>query len=212
MLLPPTLTLRPAAEVARANTELVTKEYGDSAHNEAEASPRPLDDTLFGHGVPDTGTEDAVGVLDEGKVSALNDVLLVFFAVVEGDLLGIFKQARVCESQLALECRFVCGILAKRRRDGFQHQGRALHERSEQHETFCADIARELVVVQNDIQHGLGERRVDLGQLVAELLHVDGHVLIRILDPVVEVGELVVELEVLAVGVFGCEVFGENVF
>lgn len=108
--------------------------------------------------MPDAGAEDAIGVLDEGKVSALNDVLLVLFAVVEGDLLGILEQARVRKAQLALEGRLVRCVRAKRRGNGLEHECRRLHEDCEQDEALGTDVSRQLVVVQNDVEYGLCER------------------------------------------------------
>jgi hypothetical protein len=73
--------------------------------------------------MPHARLEDAVNMFDERKVPALNHVLLVLFAVVERDFLGILQQARVREPQLALECRLMCGVGTERRRDLLENVG-----------------------------------------------------------------------------------------
>lgn len=111
------LTLRPGSEVAGVEPQRTAEEYGERTDNEPEAPPRPLDHALLGHAMPHAGAEDAVGVLDEGKVSALDDVLLELLAVVECHFLRVLEEARVREAQFAFEGRFVRGVLAERRGD-----------------------------------------------------------------------------------------------
>ena len=83
-----------------------------------------------------------------------------------------------------------------------------LYEHIQHDETLCTDVARELVVVQtfvssqrgkifacsHDVQDRLGNVRVNLRELCAELLDIDREVLIGIFDPVVQVRELVKQL------------------
>ena len=58
-------------------------------------------------------------MLDERKVSALNDILLVLFPMVQGNLFGVFEQTRMGKAELALEFGFVRCVRAEWRCDGF---------------------------------------------------------------------------------------------
>jgi hypothetical protein len=64
---------------------------------------------------------------------------------------------------------------------------RSLHEDSERYQRLGTDVLAQLVVVQQDIERGLGNVGVDLGERVAELCDVDRDQLVRVLDAVVQV-------------------------
>ena len=68
-----------------------------------------------------------------------------------------------------LQLLLLRGHLAERRREGPQGDGGQLHQDVDDGEAVAANVARELQVVQGDVQHGLGKVRVELGERVAKL-------------------------------------------
>ena len=133
----------------------------------------------------------AVHVLDQAEVGALDGALLRDLAAVERDLLRVLNEPRVAPAELALEPLRLGRVLAERRREGAQECGTALHQQVDQDQALGADVARELVVEQHDVEDRLGNVRVDLGQRVGEAVDVDDDHLIGVLDAVVEVAERV---------------------
>ncbi|KAI3487477.1 hypothetical protein L1887_48581 [Cichorium endivia] len=179
------------AEIQALAAARQTHKHGHGADAQAESAPEPLDDAFLGHAVDDADAVDAIDVLDERKVGALDDVLLGRLAAEEGDLFCVLDEARVVEAELALELLLGGGVLAEGRRELAQQRGRARDEDVDADERLGSDAAHELVVVQADVQDGFGKVAVDLGERFAELCHVDGDELVCILDAIVEVAELV---------------------
>lgn len=111
------LTFCSASEVACLCADEVPEEDRQGAYDEAEAAPRPFDDALFCHAVPYASAEYPVGVLNERKVSTLDDILLKLLAVVECDFFRVLQQPGVGEAQLAFEVGFVGCVFAEWGRD-----------------------------------------------------------------------------------------------
>jgi hypothetical protein len=137
------LTLGPGAQVTRLHPQHLARKDGYSADAQAQTPPQPLDHAFLGHAMPDPHAQDPVDMLDQGKVVALNHVLLKLLAVVQRDLLGILQQPGVCEAELALErgcasarriehtrLTFVRCVLPKGRGDGAHYRQRSSREKS----------------------------------------------------------------------------------
>lgn len=105
---------RPA--LAAAHAEEPRAKHGHGADAQTEAAPDPLDDALLDERVDHAHAEHTVDVLDQGKVAALDQVLLRLRAAQERDFLGVLEQARVREAVLALKSLLLGGVAAKRRR------------------------------------------------------------------------------------------------
>jgi hypothetical protein len=96
-----------------------------------------------------------VDVLDQAEVGALDGALLRDLAAVEGNLLRVLNEPRVAPAELALKPLCLGRVLAERRREGAQEGGTALHQQVDQDQTLGADVARELVVVDQHVQNRL---------------------------------------------------------
>jgi hypothetical protein len=58
--------------------------------------------------MPNSDAEDAIDVLDERKVAALNDILLELFAMIERYFLGVLQESGMGEAELSFESRCAC--------------------------------------------------------------------------------------------------------
>ena len=95
------------------------------------------------------------------------------------------------ESKLPLQSSFIRHVFTKRGRQSPHDVGGELHEETHEEEPLAANAAGEGVVVDDHVEDGLGEVRVELSKTVGELGHVDGDELVGILYPIVERREAV---------------------
>ena len=102
-----------AAETTTTAKQTCTEDR-NSADAEAETAPEPLDDRFLDDRVDHAHPQDAVDVLQEGKVASLDQVLLGLGPSQERDLLGVLDQARVRETVFAFEALLLGGIATER--------------------------------------------------------------------------------------------------
>jgi hypothetical protein len=102
------------AETSTTAAKQARSEDRNSADAEAETAPEPLDDRFLDDRVDHAHPQDAVDVLQEGKVASLDQVLLGLGPSQERDLLGVLDQARVRETVFAFEALLLGGIASER--------------------------------------------------------------------------------------------------
>eukprot|EP01137_Pigoraptor_chileana_P007978 Opistho-2@54248 len=133
----------------------------------------------------------------------IDDEALALVAVVERNLLAVRNESRVDKAELALEPLLLDSVAPRGPAETREHKTR--HGQIDHHgrRSLPSDGTRQLARVNNNVENGLADIRKQLGNAVAELLHILGEELIGIGDAIVEIVDLVVgeSLEVLLVQV-----------
>ncbi|KAJ6441863.1 Hsp70 family chaperone [Purpureocillium lavendulum] len=114
-------------------------EDGYTAQHKAQRTPEVLDDEVFHEAMVKALSEDVVDVLDESEIALVKGIFLSLVASVERHLLAVVDQARVLESELALEARFIGDIFAERRSQDAQDVCRELDEQRHEDDALSAN-------------------------------------------------------------------------
>jgi hypothetical protein len=105
---------------------------------------------------------------------------------IQRHLLAIVDQPRMLEPEFALQSRFIGNVFAKWWCEGAHDVCRDLNKERHEEEAFTADATGETIIVDDNVEYGLGKVRVEFGERVGEFGNVNGYKLVCILYAVVE--------------------------
>lgn len=179
------LTFRPIPHCL-ADLSRNLKEDWNTAQNKPQSTPEIFDDKVFHEAMVQPPAQNTVHMLDQREIALIQVVFLRLVAAIQRNFLTVVNQSRVLEPELSLQPRLISDVFPERRRQHAHHIGRQLNQKTHQEETLHSDVFRQLVIVDDHVQDGFRQVRIQLRQAVGETGDIDGDELIWVLDAVIQ--------------------------
>lgn len=155
---------------------------------------RTFADNVVDDAHADAELEELAQMRTQLGVAGQQGELLAHIALVEGHLLRVGDQSAVHIAELALQLLLLDGQATSGAAQACQED--AGEEQVEHQDRWClaAQVHRQAVHVDEDVQHGLADVGVEVRGALAELVDVRGQQLVGVGYPIVQIGHFVVRV------------------